>query len=400
MYSVLYDILFVSVLFLYFKNEQYDRRLEMNKCIYTKKDDTLASFNSAEHIFPKCIGGQCCLPKGMVSDQINNEFSKIEMSFARENPIICLPRMFYNKTGRKKHQNRDKISVFNDINSDKIELGYFVEGKPICLDQIILSNVTEKSIENLITCHVILSPSIEISNNEKIAILFKKLSLYNSCPVAIKDKRIPQNTYLLGYKDNKWFLGINDQENAELVKPTIEKAIKKIVSNQDSILCKSDNIQLSQSHISAHFSYGISLIDVMRVYAKIAFNSFAALNSHEYILSSEFDTIRNAICTGESILEIAGFCTERIDLKPIFDKFKDQVTLGEQFHLVVFVTKDNFLYAFVYLYGFDIPVQVKIGSCNKHYTDIFICDWQNKKDYKLTDYIIEVCNSNHLNDLC
>lgn len=69
----------------------------MNKCIYTNKDDSNATFKSAEHVFPKCIGGQYCLPRGFVSDQINNEFSKIELTFARENPIIVLNRMFYKK---------------------------------------------------------------------------------------------------------------------------------------------------------------------------------------------------------------------------------------------------------------------------------------------------------------
>lgn len=46
----------------------------------------------------------------------------------------------------------------------------------------------------------------------------------------------------------------------------------------------------------------------MRVYAKIAFNAFAALNTRERIFSSDFDVIRNAICTGDGILDLAHFC--------------------------------------------------------------------------------------------
>lgn len=51
---------------------------------------------------------------------------------------------------------------------------------------------------------------------------FDKLSSYNNCPTCIKINYIPVNTYLLGVKDYKWFLGINSDENPETVKPIIE----------------------------------------------------------------------------------------------------------------------------------------------------------------------------------
>lgn len=160
----------------------------MNKCIYTNKDDTDATFISAEHVFPKCIGGQYCLPKGFVSDQINNDFSKIELTFARENPIIVLNRMFYKRLGRTKHKNRDKISIFKDVDSSKLTLGYIIDGKPISLDQIILPNITEKSIEEKITYHMVLSPSAEVTNKDKVNDFFDKLNSYNNCPTCITRK--------------------------------------------------------------------------------------------------------------------------------------------------------------------------------------------------------------------
>ena len=111
-----------------------------------------------------------------------------------------------------------------------------------------------------------------------------------------------------------------------------------------------------------------------KIYAKIAFNAFAALNTHEHILSDGFDVIRNAICTGDGILDIAHFCKEETEIKPIFDRFNNKVKLGEHFHSVIFVTKEHIIYAFVALYGTVSPVQIKIGPCDKHYTDVFICD--------------------------
>ena len=137
----------------------------------------------------------------------------------------------------------------------------------------------------------------------------------------------------------------------------------------------------------------------MRVYAKIAFNAFAALNTHERILSDDFNAIRNAICTGDGILDIAHFCKEGIRLKSIFDKFDNEVKLGEHCHSVTLVTHEYILYAFVVLYGTISPVQIEIGPCDKYYTDIFICDWENQKDYKLIYYVVEVCKCHHEGEL-
>lgn len=149
----------------------------MNKCIYTNKDDTNATFISAEHVFPKCIGGLYCLPRGFVSDQINNEFSKIELTFARENPIVVLNRMFYKRLGRTKHKNRDKISVFKDAGTSKLSLGYIIDAKPICLDQVILPNFTEESLTDKITYNMVLSPSVEITNKDNICFIHISLNL-------------------------------------------------------------------------------------------------------------------------------------------------------------------------------------------------------------------------------
>lgn len=204
----------------------------MNKCIYTNKDDSNGTFKSVEHVFPKCIGGQYCLPRGFVSDQINNEFSKIELTFARENPIIVLNRMFYKKVERIKHKNRDKISVFRDTATSKLSLGYITNAKPRCLDQIILPDIAEKSLEDKITYDIHLSPSLEVTNREKVNIFFEKLNSYNNCPTCIKREYVPVNTYLLGFKDNKWFLGINNTENPETIKPIIKKAIDKLIKKR------------------------------------------------------------------------------------------------------------------------------------------------------------------------
>lgn len=84
----------------------------MAYCVYSGVGELPASFDTAEHIFPKCIGGMQCLPKDWVSDTINNSFSKLELGFARSNPTVVLNRMLFAQTGRKRRLNQDCIGIF------------------------------------------------------------------------------------------------------------------------------------------------------------------------------------------------------------------------------------------------------------------------------------------------
>lgn len=74
------------------------------KCIYSLKDDSNATFNTSEHIFPKFLGGIHTLDKGLVCDEVNQMFSSYEMSFARNNPLVAISRMLYGPSGRPKPQ--------------------------------------------------------------------------------------------------------------------------------------------------------------------------------------------------------------------------------------------------------------------------------------------------------
>lgn len=66
-----------------------------SRCIYSLQDETNASFKQAEHIIPKAIGGMYTLPKGMVSDAVNHEFSEFEEHVIYNYPMIVLPRSIF-----------------------------------------------------------------------------------------------------------------------------------------------------------------------------------------------------------------------------------------------------------------------------------------------------------------
>ena len=365
----------------------------MNKCIYTGKETLQASFDSAEHIFPKCIGGQNCLPKGYVSDEANNIFSKYERQFARENPVVLINRMFYPKVGRKHHKNREKIAVFKY--DDKVTLGYVAEANPICLNQISFFGLSNETLENSLSCKITLSPTAKGSNKERYEAFLEALRNYNGCPSPIKSDVIPDNTILLGHKDKCWHLGIPKNQNPELIKSMVLKAVQNLVANLEKFNEQYKESELTSNQVTASFEIMFNYEDVFRVYAKIAFNALASLKGQEYVLNPEFDDIRNAILDGKDILSYVTIADGKNVQKEIADKFSDRVSVGDKSHSVVFGTLDNYLYGFVSLYGTDHPIVVKLGLISANVVDMYLCDWQNKKDYKLIDYVTSVCAFNH-----
>lgn len=365
----------------------------MNKCIYTGKETPEASFDSAEHIFPKCIGGQNCLPRGYVSDETNNIFSRYELQFARENPVVLINRMFYPKVGRKKHKNREKVAVFK--HDDNVILGYISEAKPICLNQISFFELSDETLDAALTCKITLSSTTEGSNKERYEAFLEVLKQYNGCPSPIKSDIIPDNTILLGYKDKCWYLGISKNQNPELIKTMVFKAVQKLIANLEKFNEQYKESELTSNQVTASFEIMFNFEDVFRVYAKIAFNALASLKGQEYVLKSEFDDIRKAILEGEDILSYVTIADGKNVQKEITDKLSHRVSIGDRCHSVVFCTFDKCLYGFVSLYGADHPIAVKLGMISTNVVDMYLCDWQNKKDYKLIDYVTSVCAFNH-----
>lgn len=371
----------------------------MNICIYSSKYDSTTTFNSAEHIIPNSIGGIRCLPKGWVSDEVNNGFSRLELSFSRENPIVAMQRMFAPAMGRKKHKNREKVCVFSYHDNSQKVLGYMRNTKPSPLQQVVFTNLTVESIEKRLRIDIILSPSMEYTHEELFREFWGYLKCYNGSPCSIKDKSIPQNTYLLGKQDNKWFLGVSDKENVESIKPLILQAVQRIsTSEPDEVLNENLDMITSSSQVTASYSIEFNYMDCFRVYAKIAFNSLAYLRGKDYVLLPGFDKIRDSILTGHNILEYVWISEGENVVKTIVNKFPEKLTFGEKFHSIVFFRKGTCLYGIITLFGLDNPVIVKLSENTPLFEldfDIYICDWQNHKDYKLIDCVLKICENDN-----
>jgi len=163
----------------------------MIRCIYTGADNSTESFSSDEHIFPKCIGGVHTLPKGWVCDSVNSSFSASELIFARNNPTVTLSRMFFSKTGRKKHKNRDLIGVLkNTEDSDDYSLGYIVDGTPRSINQLCINSEIPMVVGKPIPIKVITSKTSKEIIKSIIREFWKQLQLFDGTVCVIKSNDI------------------------------------------------------------------------------------------------------------------------------------------------------------------------------------------------------------------
>jgi hypothetical protein len=365
----------------------------MNQCIYTGDGDAVATFNSAEHIIPKCVGGFRCLPKGWVSDKVNNGFSALELNFARHNPAVSIFRMFSESIGRKKHKNRQTIGVMTSTDGCHAVLGYITGKTPFPVDQVYFEGLSESSLEHPLEVRVTLAPSNKQTNEKLIRNFFFATANYNGCPSPIKSKVIPLGSYIVGHQDNRWFLGLSDKENPEVIKPLIQRAMMKVADADVDEFIQSDKVLTKASeHVTAHFEMAFNYLDCFRVYAKIALNSLAFLRGQQFLLSPNFQKIKETILDGANISDYCGMVEGENVVRKTFADFPDRIQFGEHFHSVVFCVKDGVLYGFVALFGTDNPVMVQLGevSCFSA-SDVYICDWENKIDYKMIDCVKRIC---------
>ncbi len=204
-----------------------------------------------------------CQEVGFQTKLITN-YPHLELSFSRENPIVTIYKCLgLIQEGKKFEIDLKWVFLLIGGKSNEISLGYMKNAIPFPLNQIVFSNLTEVTIDNQIEVKVILSPSLEFTHEELIEAFWNSIKQYNGCPSCIKDKEIPQNTYLLGIQDHRWFLGVSKDENPETVKPLVLRAIQKLITRDfNEIIRGNSNIQSSSTQVTAHFTICFNYKDV------------------------------------------------------------------------------------------------------------------------------------------
>ncbi len=359
----------------------------MQKCIYTRRETPDATFVSGEHIIPACIGGTVKLDKDWVSSEFNNAISKSELEFARQYPIITLPRMMFGPDGRKNHQGKLGVSFMKSQETSRIQLGYIHNGYPTPISQIIIdTNVFEKNalckIEGIVT------------KQEDIESLFNEICRPRNKPLVIQTNDILiEDKIIIGSINNQIYIGVSNCMKYDLANSYLEKIAKLI---QEGNIKANDSI--STEHIKEHVVYENSIRfspnSISRVYAKIAFNVLAKIKGQRFVLRNEFDTITNSIVTGTDIEKYVSMPESQVS-----DSLAKILVLENNEHLIFFQKEKSHLLAVVNLYGNNGSVMIIL--CD-NWTDSFescgyVCDWQNKKESSLEEYIRHAIGSGRLN---
>lgn len=261
----------------------------MNRCIYFKKAEPELTFEKDEHIMPAGMGGVRTLPKGMVSDEANELFSKLELDFMR-NSIISIPRQFYGpgKRGSIKKKDATKSGVHllscNGIETD-LSLGYIELGIPHIIPQIKVKGET-------LNFH---TEEIKNSREEDLYEFIKNMKAMNSRPKKIIDREVPDGQLILGHLKDKrqdnWYMAGSKEEDFKKLTDVMEKL------KEEGFLDVGE-VNVKKSTVTSHQKMAFNIESFLRVCAKIAFNHLAFYKGSEFVLRDIFDPIRGFILTG------------------------------------------------------------------------------------------------------
>lgn len=366
----------------------------MKKCIYSKKtEEDGASFEKQEHIIPAGIGGRYMLKQGMVSDEINEYFSKLEIEFMRKSPIAIV-RQFEGPGKRgslssKKATKSDVYIRFDEDNKAVIGMGYTEMGIPKSIPHLIFN------IENLRLDYDNYKINIVLENDDKDYSIkidkfindlqkFKKKGKYK----IINNENIPESVVLLGILNDKWYLGVNKNNKYSMF--DIKKSIHEII---DKLLDKSnfEESEYRKSRIVTNQCFDFDIDVFLRVCCKIVFNFLASYKGQEFILDERFDPIREWIVSGGK----NRFCGLIEHNKELCSHY----IFPEKAHKIFIIKKDNKLLGNISFYGDFMNVNIilceefKEDICEMNFTG-YICDWtkknENEGEYNLLDYIINI----------
>ena len=156
------------------------------------------------------------------------------------------------------------------------------------------------------------------------------------------------------------------------------------------------NAEITEDRVKDDLSYKFNINNIKRVVAKIAFNTFAEVMGQDFILSYDYDGIRKAIVSGSDIDSYV-YLEEPKENKGFINFFKTleieygNDILSNKFHYVVFNGHDNCQKAAVGFFGSKLTYFVILSKNPKEYiNEHFICDWEQKKEMKMTDFIISL----------
>lgn len=354
-----------------------ERRIIMEKCIYFPNESDL-TFRGQEHVFPAGLGCKTMLPAGYVSDKANNLFSSMEITLMRHS-TIALPRMIFGP-GKRGSLSINKVSqsdvVISENEQGKIELTYTALGKPYVISQFYKTNGK--------LCLSLRMPNSTETEDDILNELTNALSKYNGKVVHLFSDKIPTSDCIVGYHKNKIYYATNNIINTN---EQLNNEIKTFLLVISDVNTKKTSPKIITSHIRQDHHF-IESPETMRMYAKFAYNVLAYIKGKEFVLQSCFDDLRSWI--------VYGACEEKFMRLPHISPNNTIKLLPSNAHWCMFIKNNDKYWAIVCLYG-NYVQYIELANTSAILlliSDGFICDWENQKDYTLSEYIAHICKDN------
>jgi hypothetical protein len=351
----------------------------MNKCIYLKGIEPELTFNSGEHIIPAGIGGIKKLPNGIVSDQVNTRiFSSLELDFMRNSPI-SLPRQFHGpgKRGSFVPEKASKSNVHLMVSTDDgshFTLGYIKLAKPYSIPQV---SVCPNGV-----VHFGFNTADGIAELQTKQ-LIDDMKEFDGKYHEINDDRIPIDDFLLGADNNRWYLAKNPSKQIT----NLLEIVGRIINSADT---ESIEPSYQTSQMTCHQSMAFNIESYFRVCAKIVFNFLALSKGQDFVLKEEFDPIRGWILNGG----------ENVFVQLMDKDGKPELLVELPFpplsHKILITQVDDKLIGIIGFYGANFETIVQLAEnlkLNAFILDGLICDWKNKKEYRLMEFISSLGDS-------
>jgi hypothetical protein len=351
-------------------------------CIYfsnTKKD---LSYKEREHVIPASLGGKATLPRGMVSDQANELFSKYELKAIRST-FLSINRN-NNGPGKRGSLSVKKIEaplirlfsvVENGLENNldtkyaPIRLGFLFCGRVYMITQILFLINEDGSIK---VPRIIMDTICETSLPaiKKFCLKLNSFILKNNKKyIVVNSEDKCQHNYInIGTHNDKWFI------SSSFCKDYIKKFLRVL-----EIKSLPENIPvILSSEAMYHFSDLLpDLLDdsFQFLYAKTAFNALAFFTSCDFVLQSQFDSIRKSIL---SLNNINDFFIERKMPKWLIEWVNDNVKPKE--HFLVINAEKNCVEAYVSFYREPLSHVICLSAnyVGVDFRKFFVCNWKDR----------------------
>lgn len=333
-------------------------------CIYYGDRPGL-TYNKREHVIPASLGCTTMLPRGWVSDQANEFFSRMEDDLMHRS-VISINRNFFGPGQRgslsEKKAAQSDVSVAQDEKGNKA-LSYMSLGKPYTIDCF---------------CRASKKYHIHCTSHESAEEFIEKLKNFdeNTKFVEISSALLSDEEVLVGFHNRKYYIAHSPGlKNKFDIRGEIQGFLKHVAEldfSKANIIQSQVKMEFQMKEIPAN----------ARVCTKILLNAAAYLYGWDFVMQSEFADVKEWILEG---------------------KHEDSFSNGPSFNPDVAINKivppDSHWCEFAMVRRRFVGVVCFYRSCGRvvplaefHERPIpdinaFICDWRNKKDYKFIDYL-------------